>query len=282
MTVNNPYQNVTILQCLANKFDYSLGFTVEDKEHLVIYFGKGDIFKIAEGVDYTISDVAGFGYDTVTLVGNVTVGLSADHKIAIKRRVTSAQNDQYDDFIDGKVLGAYLDRIAKAIADLGRDVDNSLQFPIDENSQNISHKPIPVDRANMILSFDADGKLVAELDATGIAEATQYAAAADLSRVAAAAAALAAAASEGAVNDSALAAAASALAAADSADDVLAWAVAVTAAASGDALHANVFVSPKILATDLTILPTENAIGLFERIDDGVVLDVAGTLSIIN
>lgn len=74
----------------------------------------------------------------------------------------------------------------------------------------------------------------------------------------------------------------SAAGAAASAAEILSWAYAVIAAASADALHTNVVVSPNILTSNLTILPAENAIAMFSKIDDGVKLKVAGKLRIIN
>ena len=74
----------------------------------------------------------------------------------------------------------------------------------------------------------------------------------------------------------------SAAGAAASEANILSWAYAVVAAASADALHTNVVVSPNILTSNLTILPAENAIAMFSKIDDGVSLKVAGRLKIIN
>lgn len=71
-------------------------------------------------------------------------------------------------------------------------------------------------------------------------------------------------------------------AAAQSAADALAYANVAGAAASGDALYANVFVSPKIMTDNLTILATQNAMIMHERIAQGVTLRVQGTVRIIN
>lgn len=64
--------------------------------------------------------------------------------------------------------------------------------------------------------------------------------------------------------------------------NILQYAQAAISAASGDALHANVFVSPQTLTENITILETENAIGLFTDVADGVDIDVAGNLIIID
>lgn len=282
MTINTPYQPVSLLQCAAGKFDYSLGFTVEDKQDLVVYFGEDGAWPIAAGIDYSISDKAGHGYDTVTLIGASAAALTANHTIAIKRRVVADQPDHYDDYIDVRALGVQLDKVANAVADIGRDVDNSLQFPIGENGKNSGHKPLPAKRALKILSFDADGNPVAVFDIADLVNSKQFADAAELAKLAAAASALAAASAEGNAHNSELAAAESQLLAAAAMDNILSFAYAAVAAVSGDALHANVFISPKLLESNVTVLPGENAIGLFEELGDGVILDVAGDMEIIN